>query len=154
MPLPNIYVYYILMNCILILQKNLLKFYINPRIFCKSYTFSVNNQLPTLQLPNIWVTFIWWFLPLSWKIFQKFEKILQIAHLVPKMNSPWLEYEKWYITSWYTVKSDFCQILPDFSGKTGFRIRWTGYPIQKFICVKTYLVQSKYYPNISAKLVK
>ena len=86
--------------------------------------------------------------------FQNFEKILQIAYLVPKMNSPWLEYEKWYITSWYTVKSDFCQILPDFSGKTGFRIRWTGYPIQKFICVKTYLVQSKYYPNISAKLVK
>ena len=83
-----------------------------------------------------------------------FEKILQIAYLVPKMNSPWLEYEKWYITSWYTVKSDFCQILPDFSGKTGFRIRWTGYRIQKFICVKTYLVQSKYYPNISDKLVK
>ena len=46
-----------------------------------------------------------------------FEKILQIAYLVPKMNSPWLEYEKWYITSWYTVKPDFCPILPDFSGK-------------------------------------
>ena len=40
--------------------------------------------------------------------------------------------------------------MPDFtgfSGKTGFRIRWTGYRIQKFICVKTYLVQSKYYPK-------
>ena len=57
-PLPNIYVYYILMTCILVLQKNLLKFYINPPIFCKSYTFSVNNQLPTLQLPNIQIIFI------------------------------------------------------------------------------------------------
>ena len=45
-----------------------------------------------------------------------FEKILQIAYLVPKMNSPWLEYEKWYITSWYTVKPDFakfCRIFPE-----------------------------------------
>ena len=33
--------------------KNLPKFYKNPPIFCKSCTFSVNNQLPTLQLPNI-----------------------------------------------------------------------------------------------------
>ena len=33
------------------------------------------------------------------------------------MNFPWLEYEKWCITSWYTVKPDFCPILPDFSGK-------------------------------------
>ena len=33
------------------------------------------------------------------------------------MKSPWLEYEKWYITSWYTVKLDFCPLLPDFSGK-------------------------------------
>ena len=40
-------------------------------------------------------------------------QISQIALLVPKMNSPWLEYEKWYITSWYTVKPDFCRIFPE-----------------------------------------
>ena len=50
-------------------------------------------------------------------ILKNFEKILQIAYLVPKMNFPLLEYEKWYISSWNTVKLDFCPILPDFSGK-------------------------------------
>ena len=38
---------------------------------------------------------------------KNFEKIRQIQHLEPKMNSPWLEYERWYITSWYTNKLDF-----------------------------------------------
>ena len=52
------------------------------------------------------------------KIFNKFEKILQIAHLVPKMNFfPWLEYEEWYITSWYTAKPGFGQKPP--SGQDG-----------------------------------
>ena len=49
------------------------------------------------------------------------------------------------------IFAQFCRIFPE---KTGFRIRKTGYPIQKFICVKTYLVQGEYYPKISAKLVK
>ena len=95
----HIYVYYIMMNFILILQR----------------------------------------------IFKKFEKILQIAHLVPKMNSPWSEYEKWYITSCYIVKPYFCQILLDFLENSRFRIQKTGYLIQKFIGVKTYLGQSEYY---------
>ena len=34
------------------------------------------------------------------------------------------------------------------------RIQKTVYPIQKFICVKTYLGQGEYYQRISAKLVK
>ena len=84
--------------------------------------------------------------------FQQIWKILQIAHLKANINSPWLEYKKWYITSWYTVKPDFCQILPDFSRKN--RILKTGYPIQKFIVVKTYLGQGEYYLRISAKSVK
>ena len=49
------------------------------------------------------------------------------------------------------IFAQFCRIFP---GKTGFRIRKTGYPIQKFICVKTYLGQGEYYMRISAKLVK
>ena len=49
------------------------------------------------------------------------------------------------------IFAQFCRI---FLRKTGFRIWKTGYPIQKFICVKTYLVQGEYYPKISAKLVK
>ena len=49
------------------------------------------------------------------------------------------------------IFAQFCRI---FLGKTGFRIRKTGYPIQKFICVKTYLGQGEYYLKISAKLVK
>ena len=49
------------------------------------------------------------------------------------------------------IFAQFCRIFP---GKTGFRIRKTGYPIQKFICVKTYLGQGEYYLRISAKLVK
>ena len=49
------------------------------------------------------------------------------------------------------IFAQFCRIFP---GKTGFRIRKTGYPIQKFICVKTYLGQGEYYLKISAKLVK
>ena len=55
---------------------------------------------------------------------------------------------------YHIMKPDFCQILPDFSVKTGFRIRKTGYPIQKFICVKTYLGQGEYYLKFPAKLVK
>ena len=69
------------------------------------------------------------------------------------MNFPWLKYEKWYITTWYTVKPVFCKILPNFSKKTGFWIQKTGYLIKKFICVKTYLGQGKYYLKISAKFV-
>ena len=61
--------------------------------------------------------FSWNRLPILDEKLKHFEKILQITNWVPKMNSPWLEYEKWYITSWYTVKPDFCPILPDFSGK-------------------------------------
>ena len=49
------------------------------------------------------------------------------------------------------IFAQFCRIFP---GKTGFRIRKTEYPIQKFICVKTYLGQGEYYLRISAKLVK
>ena len=49
------------------------------------------------------------------------------------------------------IFAQFCRIFP---GKTGFRIRKIGYPIQKFICVKTYLGQGEYYLQISAKLVK
>ena len=49
------------------------------------------------------------------------------------------------------IFAQFCRIFP---GKTGFRIRKTGYPIQKFICVKTYLGQGEYYLKFSAKLVK
>ena len=49
------------------------------------------------------------------------------------------------------IFTQFCRIFP---GKTGFRIRKTGYPIQNFICVKTYLGQVEYYLRISAKLVK
>ena len=44
----------------------------------------------------------------------------------------------------------FCQIFPK---KTGFWIQKTGYLIKKFICVKTYLGQGKYYLKISAKFV-
>ena len=36
--------------------------------------------------------------------------------LSAKMKFPWLEYEKWYNASWYTIKPDFCkycQILPE-----------------------------------------
>ena len=49
------------------------------------------------------------------------------------------------------ISAQFGRIYP---GKTGFRIRKTGYPIQKFICVKTYLGQGEYYLRISAKSVK
>ena len=42
------------------------------------------------------------------------------------------------------IFAQFCWIFP---GKT-------GYPIQKYICVKTYLGQSEYYLRISAKSVK
>ena len=42
------------------------------------------------------------------------------------------------------IFAQFCQI---FLGKTGFRI-------QKFICVKTYLGQGEYYLKFSAKSVK
>ena len=49
------------------------------------------------------------------------------------------------------IFAQFCRIFP---GKTGFRIRKIGYPIQKFICVKTYLSQGDYYLKFSAKLVK
>ena len=50
------------------------------------------------------------------------------------------------------IFAQFCRIFP---GKTGFWIRKTGYPIQKFIFVKTYLGQGEYvYMYISAKLVK
>ena len=48
------------------------------------------------------------------------------------------------------IFAQFCRI---FLGKTGFRIRKTGYPIHKFICVKTYLGQGKYYLKISAKFL-
>ena len=34
-----------------------------------------------------------------------------------KINFPWLEYEKWFITWWCTVKPGFYQILLDFSRK-------------------------------------
>ena len=47
--------------------------------------------------------------------------------------------------------AQFCRIFP---GKTRFRIRKTGYPIQKFICVKTYFGQGEYYLKITAKQVK
>ena len=47
--------------------------------------------------------------------------------------------------------AQFCRI---FLEKTGFRIRKAVYPIQKFICVKTYLGQGDYYLKFSAKLVK
>ena len=49
------------------------------------------------------------------------------------------------------IFAQFCRIFP---GKTGFRIRKTGCPIQEFICFKTYLGQGEYYLKISAKLVK
>ena len=49
------------------------------------------------------------------------------------------------------IFAQFCRIFP---GITGFRIRKNGYPVQKFICVKTYLGQGEYYLKISAKLVK
>ena len=49
------------------------------------------------------------------------------------------------------IFAQFCRI---FLEKTGFWIRKTGYPIQKFICVKTYLGQGEYYLKFSAKLVK
>ena len=52
----NIYVYYILITFIVIWQKNLPKYLKNPSIFCKSYTLSFNNYLPTLQLPNLYLT--------------------------------------------------------------------------------------------------
>ena len=48
------------------------------------------------------------------------------------------------------IFAQFCRIFPE---KTVFRIRKIGYPIQKFICVKTYLGQGKYYLKISAKFV-
>ena len=49
------------------------------------------------------------------------------------------------------IFAQFCRIFP---GKTGFRIRKIGYPIQKFICFKTYLGKGKYFLRISAKSVK
>ena len=49
------------------------------------------------------------------------------------------------------IFAKFCRIFPE---KTGFRIRKTGYLIQKFICVKTYLGQGDYYLKFSAKFVK
>ena len=49
------------------------------------------------------------------------------------------------------IFANFCRIFPE---KTGFRIRKTEYPIQKFICAKIYLGQGEYYLKISAKLVK
>ena len=49
------------------------------------------------------------------------------------------------------IFAQFCRIFP---GKTGFRIRKTGYPIQKFICFKTYFGQGEYYLKFSAKSVK
>ena len=48
------------------------------------------------------------------------------------------------------LKSGFFRI----SGKIGSWIRKTGYPIQKLICVKTYMGQGEYYLKFSAKLVK
>ena len=70
------------------------------------------------------------------------------------MNFPWLEYEKWCITSWYTVKPDFCPILPDFSGKNRIPDPKNRIPDPEIFCFKTYLVYGEYYPKISAKSVK
>ena len=55
----------------------------NPPIFCIFYTISVNNQVCNFQ-KSLFDDF---YLYLE-KSSKKFEKILQIAHLVPKMNSP------------------------------------------------------------------
>ena len=85
-------------------------------------------------------------------IFKNLPKILKKSSKLHIKCQKWIPHDK-------NIKNDishhgillnlifarFYQIFPEKpdsgSRKTGFRIRKTGYPIPKFICVKTYLVE-------------
>ena len=73
-------------------------------------------------------------------ILKNLSKIHQIALSVQKMKFPWLEYEKWYNASWYTIKPDFCkycQILPEkMDSRSGKPDTWSrNYFVLKHIWV-------------------
>ena len=70
---------------------------------CKFQTFKCNLYLMIF-------TFILKNLPKIWKNSPN-------CKLSAKNELPMIKIWKWCITSWYTVKPDFCQFLPDFSGK-------------------------------------
>ena len=71
------------------------------------------------------------------------------------MNFPWLEYEKWCITSWYTVKPDFCRIFrkkPD-SGSEKPDTRSRNLFVLKHIWVKMSIIW-EFQPNWSNNTLK